>query len=116
MTMRVTDRSYVLPPLGENPSSDRQGTSPGSFANPGRVGTAYAYSSPDTPGMPGVSDVTAMDFAMPSDAECKTQLEAARTGAVTPEMKRVALREPHLTAEQIRAEVAAGWMIVPANK
>jgi phosphomethylpyrimidine synthase len=31
-------------------------------------------------------------------------------------MKRVALREPHLTAEQIRAEVAAGRMIVPANK
>ena len=31
-------------------------------------------------------------------------------------MKRVALREPHLTAEQIRDEVAAGRMIIPANK
>ena len=31
-------------------------------------------------------------------------------------MKRVAEREPHLTAEQIRDEVAAGRMIIPANK
>ena len=66
--------------------------------------------------MPGVSDVTAMDFASPRDHEGKTQLEEARIGRVTSEMKRVALREPHLSAEQIRAEVAAGRMIVPANK
>ena len=59
----AADRSYTLPPLGNNPSTDRQGTSPGSFANKGRVGTPYMYSSPDTPGMPGVSDITAMDFA-----------------------------------------------------
>src|SRR6185312_8983431 len=111
-----TDRSYVLPPLGANPSSERQGTTPGSFANPGGVGTPYAYSSPDTPGMPGVSDLTAMDFAAARDHEGKTQLEAARIGKVTPEMKRVTLREPHLSAGQIRAEVAAGRMIVPANK
>src|SRR3954452_13011668 len=56
------DRSYALPPLGDNPSTERQGTTPGSFALPGRVGTAYTYSSPDTPGMPGVSDKTAWDF------------------------------------------------------
>ncbi|MGQ9589150.1 MAG: phosphomethylpyrimidine synthase ThiC [Planctomycetota bacterium] len=31
-------------------------------------------------------------------------------------MLRVAEREPHLTAEEIRAEVAAGRMIIPANK
>jgi phosphomethylpyrimidine synthase len=31
-------------------------------------------------------------------------------------MLRVATREPHLTAEQIRAEVAAGRMIIPTNK
>ncbi len=37
-------------------------------------------------------------------------------GIVSPEMKRVALREPHLTPEQIRVEVAAGRMIIPANK
>ena len=112
----VADRSYVLPPLGDNPSSEGQGTSPGSFSQRGRVGTPYTYSSPDTPGMPGVSDITALDFASPRDHECKTQLEEARVGRVTGEMKRVALKEAHLSAEQIRAEVAAGRMIVPANK
>jgi phosphomethylpyrimidine synthase len=67
--------------------------------------------------MPPVSDLTAMDFRNPSrDAEHQTQLEAARDGVITPEMQRVALREPHLTPEQIRAEVAAGRMIIPANK
>src|SRR6185437_1270195 len=73
-----SDRSYALPPLGENPSTDRQGTTPGSFANPGRVGTPYTFSSPDTPGMPGVSDLTALDFSSPRDHEGKTQLEEAR--------------------------------------
>jgi phosphomethylpyrimidine synthase len=113
---RSVDRSYSVPPFGDNPSTERQGTSPGSFALPGRVGTPYAYSSPDTPGMPPVSDLTAMDFRGSRDAECRTQLEAARSGVVTDEMKRVALREPHLTPEQIRAEVAGGRMIIPANK
>ena len=51
----TSDRTYVLPPLGDNPSTEKQGTSPGSFASPGRVGTPYAYGSPDTPGMPSVS-------------------------------------------------------------
>jgi phosphomethylpyrimidine synthase len=45
-----------------------------------------------------------------------TQLEHARAGAITPEMRRVAAREPHLTAEQVRDEVAAGRMIIPANR
>ena len=112
----VSDRSCVLPPLGTNPSSETQGTSPGSFAKPGRAGTPYTYSSPDTPGMPGLSALTALDFASPRDHQGKTQLEEARIGRVTGEMKRVALREPHLRPEQIRAEVAAGRMIVPANK
>ncbi|RNC82865.1 MAG: phosphomethylpyrimidine synthase [Phycisphaera sp.] len=44
-----------------------------------------------------------------------TQLESARLGIITPEMKRVAEREPHLTAEQVRDEVAAGRMVIPAN-
>ena len=35
----VTDRSFTLPPLGDNPSTDAQGTTPGSFAQKGRVGT-----------------------------------------------------------------------------
>merc|ERR1712034_10413 len=31
-------------------------------------------------------------------------------------MKRVAEREPHLSPEQVRGEVAAGRMVIPANK
>src|SRR5438105_1901800 len=58
----TTDRSYTLPPLGDNPSTDRQGTTPGSFALPGRVGCPLTFSSPDTPGMPVPSDKTAWDF------------------------------------------------------
>ena len=45
-----------------------------------------------------------------------TQLESARLGVVTPEMTRVAEREPHLTAVQVRDEVAAGRMVIPANR
>jgi phosphomethylpyrimidine synthase len=45
-----------------------------------------------------------------------TQLESARLGVVTPEMARVAEREPHLTAVQVRDEVAAGRMVIPANR
>ena len=124
-----------------DPSSQHAGTTPGSFARaprlaPGRTG-ALTYSSPDTPGMPQPSDKTAWDF-MPSDwvrkpgfetnYECAeawqapegfepcTQLEYARLGITTPEMHRVAEREQHLTAEQIRDEVAAGRMVIPANK
>jgi phosphomethylpyrimidine synthase len=113
---QAIDRSFVLPPLGDNPSTDREGTNPGSFALQGSVGTARTYASPDTPGMPGLSNITAMDFASPRDKEGLTQLEEARVGIVTPQMKHVATRESHLTAEQIRAEVAAGRMIIPANK
>ncbi|HLQ43440.1 MAG TPA: phosphomethylpyrimidine synthase ThiC, partial [Planctomycetaceae bacterium] len=137
----VTDRTYSLPPLGKNPSTQAQGTSPGSFsllpkiAN-GRVGR-WTFASPDTPGMPPPSEKTAWDF-MPLDWKLKagfendyeraeawkapagfkpvTQLEHARLGIITNEMKRVAEREPHLTAEQVRDEVAAGRMIIPANK
>jgi phosphomethylpyrimidine synthase len=109
------DRSHALPPLGDNPSTDRQGTSPGSFAQKNRVGQPQSFSSPDTPGMPALSAITAMDFATPEDRRGRTQLENARTGIISPEMKRVALREPHLTPEQIRVEVAAGRMIIPAN-
>jgi phosphomethylpyrimidine synthase len=105
-----------LPPLGDNPSTTKEGTTPGSFAQKGRVGTPYTFSSPDTPGMPGVSDITAMNFAKDSDREGKTQLELARSGIISDEMKRVALCEPHLTPEQIRVEIATGRMIVPANK
>ncbi len=121
-----------IPPLGNNPSSTGQGTTPGSFANPPQVGGPLSYSSPDTPGMPPASDKTAWDFMPPDwrrveDAEGVrwlppegfepiTQLEHARLGHVTAEMKRVAEREPHLTPEQIRDEVAAGRMVIPANR
>jgi len=44
-----------------------------------------------------------------------TQLESARLGIVTPQMRRVAEREPHLAAELVRDEVAAGRMVIPAN-
>jgi phosphomethylpyrimidine synthase len=44
-----------------------------------------------------------------------TQLEHARLGTITPQMRRVAEREGHLTPEQVRDEVAAGRMVIPAN-
>lgn len=135
---RNGDRSYVLPPLGGNPASRPLGTTPGSFASrprilPGRAG-ALTYSSPDSPGMPAPSDRTAWDF-MPPDWACldrkgyerpeawqpppgfepRTQLDYARIGVITPQMRRVAAREGHLTPGQVMREVAAGRMVVPAN-
>ncbi len=118
------------PPLrgAANPSSLGAGTNPGSFANAPEVGGPRSYSSPDTPGMPAPSGKTAWDF-MPEDWTRvgdrwvppegfvpKTQLEHARLGVVTKEMRRVAERERHLTPEQVRDEVAAGRMIIPANR
>jgi len=161
MILRNTDSvpdMYELPPVGDNPSSSKQGTTPGSFAQRGRIGTPWTFSSPDTPGMPEPSDKTAWDF-LPADWELEilpsgevattfasspceacaaarvftdstgvtrrvtpppgfepiTQLESARLGIITPQMRRVAEREPHLTAEQVRDEVAAGRMVIPAN-
>src|SRR5947209_1087126 len=43
-----------------------------------------------------------------------TQLEAARKGTLTPEMQYVARRED-IDAELVRAEVARGRMVIPAN-
>jgi len=110
-------KSFTLPLRGaHNPSTRREGTNPGSFANPSQVGGPLAFSSPDTPGMPAPSPKTAWDF-MPSIArEPVTQFEHARLGTITPEMRRVAERERHLTPEQVRDEVAAGRMIIPANR
>ncbi len=51
----------------------------------------------------------------PADFRPMTQLEHARLGIVTPQMKHVATREAHLTAEMVRDEIAAGRMILPAN-
>ena len=134
------DRRYDLPPLGQDPSSTSAGTTPGSFALSPRIAAgqagAWTYSSPDTPGMPQPSNQTAWDF-MPVDWTLRpgfqnnyetaeawqpaadftpiTQLEHARIGTITPEMARVAEREGHLSPEQVRDEVAAGRMIIPAN-
>lgn len=121
--------SFSLPLRGaQNPSSTRAGTNPGSFAEASELGRARTYSSPDTPGMPAPSDKTAWDFLppgferrgelaiAPAGYEPKTQLEFARLGIVTQEMRAVAERETHLTPEQIRDEVGAGRMIIPANK
>jgi phosphomethylpyrimidine synthase len=127
----TTFSRFSLPVRGApHPSSRRQGTGPGSFANPADLGGPLAYSSPDAPGMPPPSEKTAWDFLppgwsrdpqtgfarAPEGFKPVTQLEHARLGVVTPEMKRVAEREPHLSPEQVRDEVAAGRMIIPANR
>ena len=44
-----------------------------------------------------------------------TQLEHARLGIITPQMQRVAQREPHLSPAMVRDEIAAGRMVIPAN-
>ena len=120
---------FSLPDLGDNPSSRAQGTTPGSFANPPEIGGARSYSSPDTPGMPQPSEKSAWDFmpadwrrlpegkrlaepshpehapanafayAAPEGFEPITQLEHARLGLVTPEMRRVAERERGIVDE-----------------
>ena len=51
----------------------------------------------------------------PDGFEAITQLESARLGVITPQMRRVAEREGHLTPEQVRDEVASGRMVIPAN-
>ncbi|MEX0885047.1 MAG: phosphomethylpyrimidine synthase ThiC [Phycisphaeraceae bacterium] len=160
--------AYTLPPVGGNPGTSTNVTTPGSFARRPDIGGPEMFSSPDTPGMPPVSDKTAWDF-MPdgwrveiverdageatrtnveaqgcspgcpcgdqfeayvfTDArgvrrkvtptagfEAVTQLEHARLGIVTPQMQRVAEREGFLSPEQVRDEVAAGRMVIPANK
>lgn len=114
--LTIGSQAHALPLAGaSNPSTEKQGTSVGSFANEGNVGGANTFSSPDTPGMPTASSKTAWDFNQSPHTNPVTQLEHARLGTITPEMVRVAQREPHLTAEQIRDEVAAGRLIIPAN-
>ena len=55
--------------------------------------------------MPPPSEKTAWDFnpAPRGKGHAVTQLEKARLGVITPEMERVAERETHLSAEEIRA-------------
>jgi len=98
------------------------------LSSPGLPGEVSA--SPQTEGVPS-SDFTSVSFqeapkadgsvqlrtvTYPSSFTPITQLESARLGIITPEMHRVAQREPHLTPTQIRDEIAAGRLIIPANK
>ena len=62
------------------------------------------------------SDSTTRYVRHPRGFVPSTQLELARVGIISQEMQRVAAREPHLTAAQVRDEVAAGRMVIPANK
>ena len=62
------------------------------------------------------SDGSTRSVTHPASFTPSTQLEHARLGRITAEMRRVAERETHLTAEQVRDEVAAGRMVIPANK
>ena len=107
--------NYKLPTNNWNPSTEKQGTNPGSFAATPEIGQPRTFSSPDTPGMPQVSDITAMNWKNQAGKTVITQLESARAGIITPQMEHVALKETHLSPEQIRAEVASGRMIIPAN-
>ena len=124
----MSSDSNIVPPANAKNARPGQVSTPGSFANPADIGGPRAFSSPDTPQMPQPSEKTAWDF-MPPDwkqvdgtwrapegFEPSTQLEFARLGKTTPEMRRVAEREPHLTADQVRFEVAAGRMVIPANR
>tara|TARA_Y100001933_G_scaffold265253_1_gene338235 strand:- start:7678 stop:9555 length:1878 start_codon:yes stop_codon:yes gene_type:complete len=51
----------------------------------------------------------------PADFKPITQLESARLGIITTQMQRVAEREGHLTPLQVRDEIGAGRMVIPAN-
>jgi phosphomethylpyrimidine synthase len=134
MTASPTQRLRLPLHGAANPGRAPNITTPGSFALAPDIGGPRSFGSPDTPGMPAPSMKTAWDFlpsgwssggpalragswaaACPAGFKPVTQLEHARLGIITPQMRRVAEREPHLTAEQVRDEVAAGRMIIPAN-
>lgn len=85
--------------------------------------TAWDFMPPDWTLRPGYgnepglqSSEQAAAWLAPAGFQPVTQLEFARLGIITPEMQRVSEREPHLSAEQVRDEVAAGRMVIPANK
>lgn len=54
-------------------------------------------------------------MTFPADFKPITQLESARLGIITEQMTRVAEREGHLTPIQVRDEIGAGRMVIPAN-
>ncbi|MEX0776774.1 MAG: phosphomethylpyrimidine synthase ThiC [Phycisphaeraceae bacterium] len=61
------------------------------------------------------SDSSLRRVTFPANFAPITQFESARVGIITPQMQRVAQREPHLTPAMVRDEVAAGRMVIPAN-
>ncbi|MFQ5526516.1 MAG: phosphomethylpyrimidine synthase ThiC [Thermoanaerobaculia bacterium] len=134
MTSTPLSKNPIKLPLhgAANPSTRAEGTTPGSFALAADLGGPLMFTSPDTPGMPAPSGKTAWNFladgwsiesgngtahaVAPEGFEPVTQLEHARLGRVTNEMRRVSEREGHLSPEQVRDEVSAGRMIIPANR
>ncbi|WP_437192669.1 phosphomethylpyrimidine synthase ThiC [Planctomicrobium sp. SH527] len=95
------------------------------FLPEGWVSTELSHrsGSPDVVGAGKCSTITfsqsngvLRSVSYPNGFEPSTQLEFARLGKITAEMRRVSAREPHLTAEQVRDEIAAGRMVIPANK
>jgi phosphomethylpyrimidine synthase len=65
-------------------------------------------------GTPEMSDAIALARPL-GGCFAMTQIEEARRGTITPEMEHVARREK-LDPELVRAEVARGRMVIPANK
>ena len=62
ITPRPED-AWTLPHHGaHDPATTATGTTPGSFANRAEIGGPRSFSSPDTPGMPEPSGLTAWDF------------------------------------------------------
>ena len=84
MTQENSMKPYALPPLGLNPSSSAAGTTPGSFAQRGKIAPGvegrWTFSSPDTPGMPQPSEKTAWDF-LPEGWNTSTGQAAATSDA-----------------------------------
>jgi phosphomethylpyrimidine synthase len=94
-------------------------------ANDGERGTS-ACSCCKTDASKKVEFLTArnerLSVSYPRDFVPITQLEFARLGIVTPQMRRVAEREPHFGIlsqgkgpEAVRDEIAAGRLVIPAN-
>lgn len=68
-----------------------------------------------TTSKPARSSARRLRVIYPKGFRPLTQLEHARLGIITPQMQRVAQREPHLSPAHIRDEVAAGRLVLPAN-
>ena len=105
-----------MPPLPERTAWDflPEGWSSEEIATAGSTCGQFASAQGEATFRQG--DGTFRRVVFPAGFAPSTQLEAARLGIVTPQMRRVAEREPHLTPEQVRDEVAAGRMVIPANK